>query len=78
MRTVSVIFTGWRSGFNAVQVALLLTRTCGMGIKDAKLVVERLLDHEEVRIPGLSIESASYLVEMANSLGAESRIEPDD
>jgi ribosomal protein L7/L12 len=71
----SVTFTGWGEGLNKVELNHLLRRECGLGLAEAKDLVDLLLEGEPFTVKVGSSESAERMVRDAASIHAVARVD---
>ncbi|MEP7012500.1 MAG: hypothetical protein ABJC13_19440 [Acidobacteriota bacterium] len=65
-----VALTGWLPGFQAVPAIKLLRRSCGLGLKPAKEMIENLLDGERLYFSFDTEQAADEFAEAALDLDA--------
>jgi hypothetical protein len=67
---IQIRFTGWQPGLQKVKLDKLLRDRVPMRLADAKRIVDRLLDGQEVYVQVESETAASEIVASARSAGA--------
>ena len=70
-----VRFTGWREGLNKVELNRLIRSHTGLGLDDAKRVVDRLLDGESPTVLAEPGDNARALITEAEAIGAAGVLE---
>jgi len=65
-----ILFTGWNEGLQKVALDKLLRDRVPMRLSDAKRVVDRLLDGEEVLVAVASEATAREIITGARNAGA--------
>lgn len=66
-----VRFTGWRPGLNKVKLNHAIREHSGLGLADAKDVVDDLVDGRSPVVSVPALDAASALIEDASALGAD-------
>ena len=72
----TVILSGWQPGdpeFNKVELTKLVRNSNGLGLADAKALVDRLVDGEDIEVVFNDREAAESFSELAIALGAQVR-----
>jgi hypothetical protein len=70
MKERTVVVVGWKPGLQKVSFNDLLRETTGMGLREAKAVVVRILNGDEVELRALDDERGVLLARRAAELGA--------
>jgi ribosomal protein L7/L12 len=65
-----VIITGWREGLRKISMSRLLREHCGLGLRESKACVDRLLAGESVRVIVADGETAETLIGRLAEVGA--------
>lgn len=73
-----VHFHGWEPGFRAIAFGKVLRQSLGLGLYDAKRIVDRVGKDEEVIVSVPSAEDADHLVREARALGVRASIRDAD
>jgi ribosomal protein L7/L12 len=65
-----VIITGWREGLRKISVSRLLREHCGLGLRDSKTCVDRVLGGKSVRVTVADRETSETLIGRLAEAGA--------
>jgi ribosomal protein L7/L12 len=72
----TVVLSGWQSGdpgLNKVELTKLIRSSNGLGLADAKALVDRLVDGVDIELTFTDREAAESFSEAAIALGAQIR-----
>jgi ribosomal protein L7/L12 len=70
----TVVLSGWRPGdpgLNKVELTKLIRNSNGLGLTDAKVLVDRLVDGEDIELAFTDREAAESFSDAAVALGAQ-------
>ena len=74
----TVRFTGWRPGLNKVKLNHALREHSGLGLADAKDVVDDVVDGRFPSVSVPTLHAAGVLVEEAYALGANAVLDDSE